>query len=189
MTFLLFTVTAATAPDAVHSVAQRDATMSPEILRVPHRSGKPAGLLYTPELLARLAAGKPAGSVPARIARAIEEHTPVVVMWTLDPSLMRGDDPHRPPSYPRPYKMAIVPAGQTPLGQHRIDPVWIEQDASVIRELDTQTAFDGVGAVAAFPADAFVRGRLVFLYSDYWSAETLKSHSIWAAIEGNGGAH
>jgi hypothetical protein len=162
---------------------------APYILRVPHKSRKPVGLLYPPDVLARLVAGQPADSVPKRIADAVRQQTPIVVMWVLPASLFSNGDPSRPPSYPRPYKIAIVNAGDDPAGGKRVDPIWIQQEASELRQIDSRTPFEEVGAVAAFPRDAFVPGRHLFIYSDYWTEQKqFAGHRIWATIEWNGAA-
>lgn len=166
---------------------QAAADDAPQVLRVLHASRKPVGLLYTPVTLAKLAAGQPADAIPQRIADAIRDQTPIVVMWSL-PHSFTDRDPDRPVSYPRPYKVSIVEQRNDPSGPYRIDPIWIQQEATEIRQLDKHTTFEEVGAVAAFPRTAFVRGREVFITSTgYWNSnKLLVEHSVSAIIEWDG---
>jgi hypothetical protein len=160
---------------------------APQVLRVLHASRKPVGLLYSPATLAKLAAGQPADAIPQRIADAIRDQTPIVVMWSL-PQSFTDRDPDRPVSYPRPYKLAIVDQGNDPSGPSRIDPIWIQQEATEIRQLDKHTPFEEVGAMAAFSRTAFVRGREVFISSKEYrnSSKQLVEQRISAIIEWDG---
>lgn len=70
----------------VHSTAQRHSDVRPQVIFWPQAPANPspptpAGLLYTPEVLAALAAASP-DAVSPRIARATREQTPIVVLWT-----------------------------------------------------------------------------------------------------------
>jgi hypothetical protein len=172
----------------VTSAGQSTDDATPYVVRADHRSRKPLGLLYTPEILARLVEGGPAGSVPKRISDAISQQTPIVVMWSLPPSLFDRDE-DRPASYPRPYRISIVEAGKDPRAIDRLDPVWIQQDALELQQLDTQTNFEDVGAVAAFPRAAFVPGRQVFIYTPQYvnrNKRHVSHRSPEATIEWNG---
>jgi len=175
-------------PLGIASTPQSTNSAAPFVLRVSHPSRKAVGLLYTPEVLAKLAEGRAPDAVPKRISDAIRQQTPIVVMWILPPSLFRDSDQDRPASYPRPYRITIAEAGNDPLSPNRIEPIWIQQEDSDLQRLDTRTEFEEVGAVAAFPRSAFVPGRQVFIHSAaYWtSTKTQIDHRIWATIEWNG---
>ena len=120
------------------------------------------GLLYTPEVLAALAARSPA-SVTARLEQAIRDQTPVVVLWTIPP-------PANEAPWPRPFSTVIVEAHGDSFGfpspGHgvRVEPLWVEQHADDLRQLDPRTEFGDVGVMAAFPRAAFVPGRLITIY-------------------------
>ena len=132
----------------------------PYILYWPHKAGDPGqavGLLYTPDVLATLIAGQSPETVPARLREAVQQQTPIVVMWTIPP--MGGSEP-----WPRPFASAIVEEGDSFGGKLRILPVWTDQNANELRQLDTRTSFQDVGIMAAFPRSAFVPGRLVTIY-------------------------
>jgi hypothetical protein len=186
---IVLAVSAVGVTNAVTAVQVTAVNAKPQVLRVLHPSRTPVGLLYTPETLAQLAETRPSESVPQRIVEAIRQETPIVVMWSLPDSLTQRDD-ERPPSYPRPYKLAIVEPGGDPTGPDRIEPIWIEQEASVIQQLDAHTAFQEVGAVASFPRGALVPGRELFIYtSEYLNQrKQLVGHRISAVIEWNGAA-
>ena len=120
------------------------------------------GLLYTPEVLAVLAADSSA-SVSARIDRAIREQTPIVVLWTMPP-------PANSEPWPRPFSTVIIDspgdsfAFPSPGQGVRIEPLWVEQHADDLRQLDRRTEFVEVGIMAGYPRSAFVPGRLVTIY-------------------------
>ena len=122
----------------------------------------PVGLLYTPEALAVLAANSP-GAVSARIEQAIREQTPIVVLWTIPPHA--NSEP-----WPRPFATVIVDGGGDSFGFPstgqgvRIEPLWVEQHANDLRQLDHLTEFVEVGVMAGYPRSAFVPGRLVTVY-------------------------
>jgi hypothetical protein len=122
------------------------------------------GLVYTPDVLSALAARHPADAVPPRIAEAIGRRTPIVVMWEF----LRV--PHR--SEPqRPYQLRILEQWHDRQRPHL--PLWTQQDAAGLQELDPRLAAPvdgpvrgaGVAVMAAFPLDAFVPGRIVHLQS------------------------
>jgi hypothetical protein len=113
------------------------------------------GLLYTPELLATLAR-QSRGAVPARVRAAIRQQTPIVVLWTIPP--VAGDPP-----VDRPFSAVIVERGEY-TSVPRTEPLWIEQQAEDLRQLDPQRSFQEVGVMAAFPRSAFVRGHTVIVY-------------------------
>jgi hypothetical protein len=117
------------------------------------------GLIYSPNTLASLVRQAEAASVSSRIIDAIERGMPIVVMWSFP--LAQGRDGNQ---WPRPFHLAIVERGGDVVGP-RIDPMWTAQDAADLRRLDPATEFAEVGAVAAFPAQAFVSGRWIVLYS------------------------
>src|SRR5438105_1867121 len=100
---LLVGVIAAAAP--VQSAAQRQSGGRPQVIFWPQRPGNPApptpiGLMYTPEVLTVLAAASP-DAVSPRIARAVQEQTPIVVLWTIPP-------PANAEPWPRPFSTVIV---------------------------------------------------------------------------------
>jgi hypothetical protein len=123
-------------------------------------TGTAVGLLYTSEVLTALASRMPAASVPPAIARAIHERAAIVAMWEFPPSR----------DYQRqlPYHMAIVEQ-HSPLAasEGSIQPLWIQQEAGDLARVDVRLTSPGmrVGAIAAFPASAFVPGRLVLVHS------------------------
>lgn len=125
--------------------------------RVPDKPPTPVGLLYTPEHLADLARQSPE-AVSARIAEAISRQTPIVVLWTIPPNANSGP-------WPRPFSAVIVENGGMSCGTlPRVEPVWADQHADDLRQLDPMTTFDEVGVMAAFPRSAFVPGRFVNIY-------------------------
>ena len=125
--------------------------------RVPDKPPTRVGLLYTPELLADLARRSPE-AVSARIAEAISQQTPIVVLWTIPPNANSGP-------WPRPFSAVIVENGGMSCGTlPRVEPVWADQRADDLRQLDPTTPFDDVGVMAAFPRSAFVPGRFVNIY-------------------------
>jgi hypothetical protein len=133
---------------------------APYVLYWPEKAGDPrqrVGLLYTPELLAALIARQSPETVPTLISDAVQQQTPIVVMWTIPPM---ADSP----PWPRPFSAAIVEEGDSVGGKLRILPLWTQQNAEELRRLDTQTSFQDVGVMAAFPRSAFVPGRIVIIY-------------------------
>lgn len=148
--------------------------LRPTILHWPGRSN-PVGLLYVPHVLQGLAArsGVRAGS---RVAEAIQARTPIVVMWSIRSWRDRGDD-----SELRPYHIVITRHAERLLD---VQPLWIEQDLPELRQLDRHTRFLMVGAVAAFPADAFEPGRVLLLHSRRERTETgmLRRHQVFAGL-------
>jgi hypothetical protein len=143
-------------------------------------TGTPVGMLYTPDVLSALASRMPAADVPRAIAGAIEQRTPLVVMWELP-----ATDPQPLP----PYGIAILDeSGEEGL----IEPLWIQQHAGDIARLDPRVRSGNpvIAAVAAFPASAFVPGRRVLIRSlrqstpsgsDTWTRR-------WGAIRWDGRA-
>jgi hypothetical protein len=131
----------------------------------------PVGLIYSVETLAALAARQPAG-VSSRIAAAIRDQTPIVVMWTIPPSPDFGLPP-------RPYQIAIVERNRNEQAYGNASwskPLWILQDAKELAQLDSRTQFDEVGAMAAFPPEAFAPGRKLVIYSDQRSDDGKGQH-------------
>lgn len=120
-------------------------------------AGQRVGLLYTPELFANLIASQPPETASTLISDAVQQQTPIVVMWTIPPM---ADSP----PLPRPFSAAIVEEGDSVGGKLRILPIWTQQNAEELRRLDTQTSFQDVGVMAAFPRSAFVPGRIVIIY-------------------------
>lgn len=154
----------------------------PYILRAEEKGDTSVGLLYTPELLATLVARRTPESVPARLAEAVRQQTPVVVMWKIPATADFGP-------IPTPYKMAIVEhdSGSPATDPNRIEPAWIQQDASELVQLDSRLRPEDVGAVAAFPRAAFLPGRRISLYSDYpIENRGLRVHSRSGRVEWDG---
>ncbi len=114
------------------------------------------GLLYTPELLATLAR-RSGSSVPRRVSDAIRQQTPIVVLWAIPP--IAGAPPPA-----RPFSAVIVEQRGGYSSVPRVEPLWVEQDAQDLRQLDPERSFREVGVMAAFPRSAFVPGHLVIIY-------------------------
>jgi hypothetical protein len=165
MILLLVGVIGAAPP--LQSAAPRYSSVQPQVIFWPQRPGNPApptpvGLLYTPEVLAALAAASP-DAVSPRIARATQEQTPIVVLWTIPA-------PANAEPWPRPFSTVIVePHGDSfgfpsPGSGVRVEPLWVEQQADDLRLLDRRTEFTDVGVMAGYPRSAFVPGRLITIY-------------------------
>jgi hypothetical protein len=164
---LAFWVVLLTVAAVVGASAQRSGNEPhPQELRIvgPHQTV--IGLVYSPETLAALVA-KSSQPAPAHVVQALDRRTPIVVIWTVPvpPELAQA---------PPPYKMTIVE--HDPVEVTKVDPVWLEHDPSDLAVLDGRVRSHDVGAIAAFPRSAFVRGRYVCLYSDYPPDEEKKSH-------------
>jgi hypothetical protein len=143
-------------------------------------AGTAVGMLYTPDVLFALASRIPDGAVPRAVANAIEQRTPIVVMWEV-----AAIDPQPLP----PYRIAILDE-HGPEGL--IEPLWIQQQAGDMERLDGRLGSGGrrVAAIAAFPASAFVPGRRVLIRSTSPST-VLDSHTWtqrWGAIRWDGRA-
>jgi hypothetical protein len=161
---------AAPAPRAgPHSEPQRP---EPYVLRwydpqnpQPFERRTEVGLLYAPAVLAALVARQPAEAVAPRIAEAIRGGTPIVVMWEFGRTASDAPGPQRP------YSVRIM--GRRPGETGWIAPLWIQQDAAGLQELDAHIMADiprpgsgaGIGVMAAFPHDAFAYGRYVSIES------------------------
>jgi len=144
---------------SIHAViaAQQQAGpgLTPEVLYWRNSDGKPnrpTGLLYRPELLSALIAGRPREDIPVRILEAVEKQTPIVVMWTIPP----GPEELVGPSH------TLI--SDTISGNH-VPPLWEARDASDLRLIDPRTPFQQVGVVAAFSLSAFQPGRIVIIYA------------------------
>jgi hypothetical protein len=164
---MLLSVTVVADVEPVDTAGQQSAAAHPQTIFWPQAPNNPSpptpiGLLYTPELLAALATRSPA-SVTARIEQAIREQTPIVVLWTIPP-------PANSEPWPRPFATVIVePHGDSfgfpsPGSGVRVEPLWVEQHADDVRQLDRRTEFGEVGVMAAYPRSAFVPGRLITIY-------------------------
>ena len=141
------------------TVEQAQNPPGPYTLRTDGQQRTAIGLVYTPELLAALVARQPTESLNPRIADAVRQQTPIVVMWSVP------IPPEVGPA-PPPYKISIVERGD-PTDQNGIEPVRIQQDATVLAQLDSRVRPNEVGAMAAFARAAFVPGRWICLYSNY----------------------
>jgi hypothetical protein len=144
-------------------------------------TGTAVGMLYTPDVLVALTSRIPASTVPRAIANAVDQHTPIVVMWELP-----APDPQPLP----PYRIEILDESGS---EGLIEPLWIQQQAGDMERLDERLGSEGrrVAAIAAFPASAFVPGRRVLIRS--MSQSTVSGSQTrtqrWGAIrwDGSGG--
>jgi len=176
---LVSAVSSLIAPSSTAMIRQKHADASPFVISLTDQIGKaavPVGLVYTPETLHRLVARHTGATVSARITEAIRRRTPIVVMWSFP---RRGENF----SWPRPFHVAIVEQGGDVVGP-RIDPLWTAQDADELRGLDSATHFSDVGVMAAFPAEAFIPGRWIVLYSS--DKEPGQRVQRWGTIEWDG---
>jgi hypothetical protein len=158
----LLSASLALPPDGRIQGAQSTGSLEPIVLYWPTKQGdtrprQRTGLLYTPELLAHLVSTQPPETVPTLISDAVQQQTPIVVMWTIPP--VGGGPP-----WPRPFSVLIAEEGDSVGGKLKVEPVWTLQNADDLRRLDSQTSFRDVGVMAAFPRSAFVPGRLVVIY-------------------------
>ena len=131
----------------------------------------PVGWIYAVETLEGLIARRPEATSP-RIAEAVRNRTPIVVMWTIPPSPQFGPAP-------RPYRVSILDfaANEQAYGNPSwSEPVWILQNAEELARLDSGTEFQEVGAMAAFPLEAFAAGRKVVIHSDSQTADGKTVH-------------
>jgi hypothetical protein len=101
------------------------------------------GLLYTPEVLRALAARSPV-PVSQRLDDAIRQQTPIVVLWTIPRK--SGEPP-----WPRPFSAVIVAHG-TYSSAPRVEPLWTDQRADDILQLDRSRSFRDIGVAAASPS-------------------------------------
>jgi hypothetical protein len=184
----LLVATALGAADAVlYGVAPY--AQEPQVLHW-ERNGRPVtgravGLLYTPDVLTALASRMPAGAVPTEIAKAIQQRTPIVVMWEIPTG--------RDYQHQRPYHIAIVEQDRPEAGaEGSIQPLWVQQEAGDLARVDGRlnSADMRVGAIAAFPAWAFVPGRLVVIHSTPEVRENGRRYSsqAWGVIRWHGTA-
>jgi hypothetical protein len=140
--------------------AQLTGSLEPIVLYWPAKhgdAGQRVGLLYTPELLANLIANQPPETASTLVNDAVKQQTPIVVLWSIPP--LAGSPP-----WQRPFSAAIVEDGDSVGGKQRVLPLWTLQNADELRRLDTQTSFQDVGVMAAFPRSAFVPGRVAVIY-------------------------
>jgi hypothetical protein len=137
------------------------------------------GLLYTPEVLAALARRSPA-LVSQRVNDAIRQETAIVVLWTIPP--IEGEPP-----VPRPFSAVIVQRGDY-WAVPRTEPLWIEQHADDVRQLDPQRQFKEVGVMAGFNRSAFVPGHAIIIYRRLPPSELGASRATqrFGRIEWNG---
>jgi hypothetical protein len=181
----LLTATLAAPPDVRLSGAQSTGSLKPIVLYWPTKQGdarQRTGLLYTPELLAHLIAGQPPETVPTPISDAVQQETPIVVMWTIPPM---ADSPQ----WSRPFSVLIAEEGDSVGGKLKVEPVWTLQNADDLRRLDNHTPFRDVGVMAAFPRSAFVPGRLVVIYLRLPTSHPREYKGVqrFGLIEWNGG--
>ena len=177
-----FTCSAATRPHprrAVHRLSRTDRSLLAHKTR---RSRQKTGLLYTLELLANLIANQPPEAVPVLISDAVQQQTPIVVMWTIPP---RADSP----PWPRPFSALIAEEGDSVGGKlESLNQSGIRQNADELHRLDSHTSFQDVGVMAAFPRSAFVPGRKVVIYLRLPTSHPreYKGVQVFGLIEWNG---
>ena len=152
-----FLVAAVLIASTVILISQPADGLTPEVLRFRNADGtpnRPTGLLYRPNVLSTLIAGRAAEPVPDRIAQAIEQRVAIVVMWAI------------PSGYPDSDKRGPTRTliwDQTH-GKY-VEPMWETHDADDLRAIDPSTPFQEVGAVAGFPVAAFQPGRVVLFFA------------------------
>ena len=132
--------------------------LTPEVLRFRKSDGtpdRPTGLLYRPNVLSALIAGRAGEPVPDRIVQAIQQQTAIVVMWRIPPG---GPDPDK-----RGLSRTII--WDPTSGKNVIEPIWQTADADDVRVIDPHTSFQEVELVAGFPLAEFQPGRYVLLYA------------------------
>ena len=142
--------------------------LSAEVLYWRNSEGKPlraTGLLYRPELLSALIAGRPRDAVPERILQAVENQTPILVMWTIPPGPAREEA----------IGAFHARIWDTTSG-NSVRPMWEIQDASDLRLIDPQASFQQVGIVAAFPRNAFQAGRVAVISAELPDNAATGSH-------------
>jgi hypothetical protein len=133
---------------------------APFVIRAGDIHRTPIGLVYTPELLGALINNRQPESIDPRIAEAVRQQTPIVVMWAA-PAPMPPEIPTPPPP-----NIVITDRGN-PASPVRFEPLWLQHDANQLALLDERVRPSEVGALAAFVRAAFAPGREVCLYSDY----------------------
>lgn len=144
----------------------------------PLRTPRQVGLLYTPEVLTVLAK-RPGARVSDRISQAIRQGAAIVVMWAIPENTDVGP-------ISGPFSSVIVEQASS-WSVPRVEPVWVQQTAEELRQLDSETAFPNVGVVAAFPRSAFVPGRLVTIYKELPSdTDQRRGIQVFGRIEWNG---
>src|SRR4051812_20233759 len=111
---------------AVYGKGQAGA--DPYVVRADDTTHTAIGIIYSPDLLARLVSQK-SGYVPdTAIETAIQQRTPIVVMWSVPIPIDIG------PALP-PYTIVIVGA-QGVLSADRTEPVWVGHDVTALAALD-----------------------------------------------------
>jgi hypothetical protein len=152
---------------------------SPENPR-PRERRTEVGLVYSPEALRALVSRRSADTVPSRIADAIRAGTPIVVMWDFP------EGPHHDAARPgRPYHVEINDRDRHMAWWQGVQPLWIQQDARELQQIDARAAAYPVGVMAAFPREAFLAGRLVCFHSHPMRTEhgSITRSQRWGAIE------
>jgi hypothetical protein len=119
-----------------HDEQMRNPT-DPQSIRADDSHRTVIGLVYSPELLASLGARQASESMNQRIAEAVRQETPIVIMWAVPIPPEVGPDPP-------PYKIAIMERGG-PEDPNRIEPVWLQQDATALGQLEQPRSPDGGG--------------------------------------------
>lgn len=118
------------------------------------------GYIYKPGLLAEVLAQQPEDQRSPLLVRAVNQQTPVVVMWSEPVPAEVG-----PPPLP-PWKIVLLPSGNL-FGTDKIEPLWIEHDVAAAAPIASDLRRPFIGAIAAFPGDALSKGRRLCLYVEY----------------------
>jgi hypothetical protein len=139
---------------AQHAV---DGGPTPETLYWRNSDGTPnraTGLLYRPELVSALIAGRDPATVPSRIQQAVQDQTPIVVMWAIPdgPAAREAVGPPR-------LFIRDTTSGNL------VGPIWEVRDVRDLRHIDPRRPFPEIGMVGAFPRSAFQPGRIVVLFA------------------------
>jgi hypothetical protein len=136
------------------------AATTPYTIRLNDRPKTSIGFIYSPQLLANLLAQNADQQAPPLLVEAVKRQTSVVVMWSEPVPPEVG-----PPPLP-PWEIVILPSGNL-FGTDKIEPLWIEHDVTALLPLASNSRRPFIGAIAAFPQDALVRGRSICLYLKY----------------------
>jgi hypothetical protein len=144
------------------------------------RDGTEIGVLYPPEVLEALFRRRPdlRESTPF-LAAAVRDGTPVVVMW-------KPPDLNPEPAATRKYKVAIAGDSGDEANPERIDPLWIRNDARDLEQLDPRTNFQPIGAVGAFPREAFGNLAVIVIYRSEWTGAVLTGHRRAGKVDWSG---
>jgi hypothetical protein len=134
---------------------------APYAIRASDPQRTAVGLVYTPEVLAALIGDRAPASVDPRIAEAVRQQTPIVVMW--------GAPTPMPPEIPTPPRPATILISDftNPSSPVRFEPLWLDHDAKLLSVFDERVRASEVRAVGAFVRAAFAPGRDICLYYEH----------------------